>query len=430
MGDLRNRLKPVLTVLVVFAAFAVLAWVRDRAAQPDLPPGSSYSNAPDGTRAALLWLEAAGLRAGRLEGTETVVQAQPAALFVIQPGFDITSTGRLAFDDVASRGGTLVLAGYTPTLLEYAAELGVRSSFDGDVIETASPPRGVPGRPGAPAGAAPLTVPVHTRVRLQGAPGAQPLLVSSDGRVVALRQPYKRGTLIVLSTPEPLSNDGLRDPDTARFVYRELVAPLIAGPQSATGSAGTPASPGSSASPPVVLFDETHHADPQLGLGPDASFTTRLQRYVLTTPLGGAAVYAGALLFLYLLLSGRRLGPALRPVHAGAASRTMFEHVQALAGLYRRGAQFLPLRAHFSRHYRRFVARALGTAALLEGRVTPEALVERGLSPRRAQAIADGLAAIDASRSDRQLGEAVRRADTAVEGLRVGTLRYPDRAAA
>jgi len=421
VGALRSRLKPVLTVLVIFAVFAVLAWVRQRAAQPDLPPGSSYSNAPDGARAVLLWLEATGLRAGRLEGTQTIVQARPDALFVIQPGFDITSTGRLAFDDVANRGGTLVLAGYTPTLLEYAAELGVRSSLDGNIIETASPPRGtarLAGAPGASGGAASLTVPVRTRVRLQGAAGAQPLLVSSDGRVVALRQSYKRGTLIVLSTPEPLTNEGLRDPDTARFVYRELVAPLIAGPQ---GSPGIQ---------PVVLFDETHHADPQLGLGPDASFATRLQRYVLTTPLGGAAVYAGALLFLYLLLSGRRLGPALRPVRAGAASRTMFEHVQALAGLYRRGAQFLPLRAHFSRHYRRLVARALGTAALLEGRVAPEALMERGLSPRRAQAVADAIAGIDAARGERQLGEAVKHADAAVEGLRVGTLRYPDRAAA
>jgi hypothetical protein len=246
-------------------------------------------------------------------------------------------------------------------------------------------------------------------VRLQGGVSAQPLLISADGRVVALRQPYRRGTLIVLSTPHPLTNQGLRNPDTARFVYRELVAPLTAG----GARAGAQAAPGA----PVVFFDETHHEDPQLGGGPDASFAARLQRYVIATPLGGAAVYAGVLVFAYLLLSGRRLGPALRPVRAGAASRTMYEHVQALAGLYRRGAQFLSLRAHFSRHYRRLVARALGTAALLEGRVSAEELVERGLSERRAAAIAAAIAEIDAARTERQLGEAVKQADDAVSAI-------------
>src|SRR5687767_2546122 len=142
MGSLRGYARPVLTILVILAAFALLAWVRYRGERPELPVGSSHSNQPDGARALFLWLEAAGARTARLEGSQTIVQARPDVLFVIQPSFTITPISRVAFDDVADRGGTLILAGYTPTLLEYAAQLGVRSSFDGDVIEQASAPRG------------------------------------------------------------------------------------------------------------------------------------------------------------------------------------------------------------------------------------------------------------------------------------------------
>src|SRR6185503_13739473 len=120
---------------------------------------------------------------------------------------------------------TLVLAGYTPTLMEYAAQLGVRMSIGGDVIERASLPGGPAGAP--PAGGQ-LSVPVHTRVRVEPASDARPLLISDDGRIVALRKAYRRGTVIVLSTPLPLSNQGLRDRDTAQFVYREVVVQVAA----------------------------------------------------------------------------------------------------------------------------------------------------------------------------------------------------------
>jgi hypothetical protein len=342
-------------------------------------------------------LEAAGARVGRLEGNQSLVRAQPDALLIVQPSFVAGGGGRIAIDDVTDRGGTVVLAGHSPTALEYASELGVRSSLTGSVIELAT--TRLPSDPQ-------LTVPVRTRVSLQG---GTTLLSAPDGRVVALRRAVGRGQVIVLSTPLPLTNEGLRDPDTARFVYRELVAPLTRVPGGAS-----------------VLFDESLHADPTGALSPDASLTTRMQRFVFSTPLGWAAVYAGLLSFGYLLLSGRRLGPALRPVRAEGASRTMYEHVQALSNLYRRGGQFLALRAHFSHHYRRRVARSLGTAAVFDRPLTPDELTERGFSSDRAQQIVTALTAIDAARTERALGEAVRRADAVLEGLRLVPVQgYP-----
>ena len=398
MSALRARAAPALTVLLLFLVFAGIAVLRQRAQQPDYPTGSSHSNQPDGARALFLWLEATGGRVARLESNQSLVRARPDLLLLVQPSFVVGNAGRLAFDDVAERGGTVVLAGHSPTTLEYAADLGLRTSFAGSVVETATTPPGVSPQ---------LTVPVRTRVSLQG---GVPLLQAPDGRVVAARRSHGRGEVVVLSSPLPLTNEGLRDPDTARFLYREIVAPLARVPGGAS-----------------VLFDESLHADPTGSLSPEASLTTRIQRFVFSTPIGWAAVYGGLISFVYLLLSGRRLGPALRPVRAATASRTMYEHVQALANLYRRGGQFLALRAHFSRHYRRRIARALGPyAAALDRPLTTPELVERGLSPARAQQIAAAIAAIDAARSERALGEAVRRADAATEGLRAGLVQgYP-----
>ena len=45
------------------------------------------------------------------------------------------------------------------------------------------------------------------------------------GDWLGLRMPYRQGTLIVIGSATPLSNEGLSDPATARFVFRTLVGP-------------------------------------------------------------------------------------------------------------------------------------------------------------------------------------------------------------
>src|SRR5207302_4141185 len=86
-----------------------------------------------------------------------------------------------------------------------------------------------------------LSVSVTARYRLR-ADGATPLLVAPNGDWVALRMPYRQGSLVVLATPQPLANSGLdaTDGQTARFVFREIL------PQAAAGGS--------------VAFDEVHHS--------------------------------------------------------------------------------------------------------------------------------------------------------------------------
>ena len=103
-------------------------------------------------------------------------------------------------------------------------------------------------------------------------------------------------------------------------------------------------------------------------------------------------LYAALLTFVFLLLTGRRLGPPVYLRSAAEAPRTMYEHVQMLANLYRRAGQLSVVRAAFSRHYARVLAHS------------------RALPRRPPAALAERLARIDAARNESDLVAAVAAA--------------------
>jgi hypothetical protein len=106
-------------------------------------------------------------------------------------------------------------------------------------------------------------------------------------------------------------------------------------------------------------------------------------------------VYLALLVFVFLFLTGRRLGPALAPWSPAHSQRSMYEHVQMLANLYRRARQLRVARDAFARHYGRLAARGAPgsprTAALSEALVHIEAA-------RSESELIDALALIDDSR--------------------------------
>lgn len=409
---MRRRLGPVGWVLLVFAILVGVALLRGGREQEPLPAGSSLSAQPTGARALFLWLEAAGARTQRLQAVQGTLRGRPDTLLVIQPAFPVLPITRTVFDDVPARGGTLVLVGDSGSLQDYAARFDVhlgRTPAPRTLAVPVSVPAAAPGA-SAPQGTSGTAgrppVRVSASHRIERADGATPLLVTPERDWIAVRKPYRGGTLVVLSSYYPLSNEGLHDPATARFVYQEIIAPAL--PSQPSQPAGT------SAGSHSVAFDETHRNLP--GGAPAAGSATQLLGWVLRRPGGGAAAYAVALVFVYLLLSGRRLGPALRPVAAGGASRTMYEHVQALAGLYQRARQLPYLRQFYAHHYRRLVARAIGTDAptARPGPLDAQELASHGLPPDRAAAVAEAVARIETSGSERQLVEAVRLAGQTV----------------
>jgi hypothetical protein len=228
-------------------------------------------------------------------------------------------------------------------------------------------------------------------------------LTAPNGDWLALRKPLGSGSLIIIATAYPLTNAGLRDPDTARFVFRTLL--------------------GSQAPSTVVAFDESHYgglavADPADGI---------VEHLLFTTPAGRGVLLAAALVFLYLLFGSRRLGPALPGVNPGEHSRTMYEHVQMLAGLYRRSRQLRFARQYFARKLAHDAARGLG----LDPRSAedPEVFALELAARNRSDAgqdsrLAHAITRVASARSEADLIAAVRIAETAASALpRAGTLR-------
>ncbi len=379
------RLRRAGVLLLVCAAAVVLAWLR-APQDPDFPPGSTRSTAPDGAGALFLWVEALERRPLRLERLTALAPGTPDTVLVLQPLLPIDAEARRALDAVAGQGGTLIVAGDTPAMQSYVQTLGVEARAT-PRQERATVPHGGP------------TVPVQARLRLS-AQGSTPLLLALDGDVLALRRPYLAGEVAVISSLVPFTNDGLRDVDTARFVHD-----LLFGFPSGAAERGV-----------TVAFDETHYALQTTGGESVPSFGQLLRG---TAP-GRAILYAGLLTFTFLLLAGQRPGPPLPPAAATAPNRTMAEQVQALAGLYRRAGQFDYLRNHFALQARHKVAQAAGVEAGAVDVADPEVtarLIARGVPPDRASTATAMLRQIETSRSEGQLLEAVNHMEALLADL-------------
>ncbi|HVG96554.1 MAG TPA: DUF4350 domain-containing protein [Chloroflexota bacterium] len=355
MSGVGERLRRLAPLLVLFAVALLLAWLGARRGA-SLPAGSSRSAAPDGARALYLWTDAIGRRAQRVESAAALRAARPAAVLVLAPVVPLDAAARAVLDAVPAGGGTLVLAGPTAAYGGYLESLGI-SAASGTLAREARTPGG-------------LAVRVDSRERLEGE-GTTPLLTAPDGEAVAVGKARGPGRVVVVTGLLPFTNAGLQDDDTARFVYRLLDESVPPGA--------------------VAAFDESHYQEVTAAGEPVQTFDALLRG---TAP-GRAALYAAVVAFGYLLLSGRRLGPPLPPVGATAPSRTMFEQVQALAGLYRRSGQVGAARSHFVEHY---------------GRV----LASRRLPPAQEGAARAALSQIEAARGEGALTEAVDRMEAAL----------------
>lgn len=377
-----NALRGPLAILAVFALAVAVAWYTFRPPEVPQPTGSSNSYEPDGTQALYQWLEALGMRTTRLDQPTISTSAPPRMLFVIEPEQAIAeATTRAEFDTVAEAGGTLVVAGDSLSTRDYLADLGVTV----ELVPTVDAATVVESN-------AILALSARARVR---AAGAEPLLVAPTGDWLALRMPYRAGTLVAFATAAPLTNEALRQPETAAFVYETLAEPLGPGAQ--------------------VAFDEVHYAASTVETVQPPSFN----RLLADTPLGRAVLYAAVATFLYLWLANRRLGPPLPAASAAALARTMLEHVEALAGLYRRGKHVETAGRHFAQHYRRGLAHSLGVdpSHLHTAEEMRAALKTHAVSESTADVLARAFATFDLARSETDLARGIAQAESALESL-------------
>jgi hypothetical protein len=122
------------------------------------------------------------------------------------------------------------------------------------------------------------------------------------------------------------------------------------------------------APPGALVVLDTFHVT-----GPEARQASTLQDWLWGTPVGWATGFGLAVLFLYLLLQGARLGPPL-PVVAEGRRREAAEYVSAMAGLQRRARLGSAVVAHHRRRLKRELGRRFGISPDLDDRVFVERL--------------------------------------------------------
>jgi hypothetical protein len=335
-----------LGICVVALLIGALRLATQRA---ELPAGSSLSSGPDGALALYSWLEDAGVQTQR-QSTRAVAP-EVNSVMIIDPPAMLDTSAKEALDGVADRGGTLILAGDSLQWLVAARALGVTVEPAEQTTHMLTPDG--------------QRLPEGARFRLS-ADGAQPLLLTDDGQWLGLEMPYRNGKLIVVASPVPFTNAGLNDDANARFVFRQFVSPLA----------------GQS-----LAFDEYQRMP-----GGAGSDSTSVNQLLFQTPTGLAIVYAALLTFAYLFLAGRRLGPALTVRSAAESQRTMYEHVQMLADLYRRAGQLGVVRGTFRRHVTRRLARG-------------------GLTAKQRADLSNALSRIDTAHGESELTSAVASID-------------------
>jgi hypothetical protein len=303
----------------------VLLSARQDAGDDEPPALTSHSTEADGAQALALWLEALGYPVRRIEGFRFDLNRDDALLLVLSPQ-QAFSAGEIEWlSDWVQRGGTLVLATdqwVAGPLLEH---FDLDIVFLDEFVRTANP-------------AQPLLLdPPWTQATVQT---ERYLRTARDDVVVHLgeaRQPlllsfdHGDGRIFAAATAFPFTNAGLREMDNARLVHNLAT---LAGPEG------------------QIAFDEFHH-----GYQTARTLTT----WVHTTAQGRSVIYAGLVVFLYLLIGGRRFGRPL-PLPRSTARRAPVEHIHAMANLFRRGGK----RAAILRHYHDQLKRELASPYRLD----------------------------------------------------------------
>lgn len=285
--------------------------------------GSVYDDGSGGAGALRRYLEAMGATTTTIQGERFAPDVSAASvLFILGATEAITPTDAENVRKFVAAGGTAVVA-TDLGLLERPLLDAFGVSITGVALPGTHPlANAVFADPPARA----LAVDRAGSLSL----GPRALALATDGRTtVAAAVREGRGTFFVVASLGPFLAAGLGQADNARVA--------LAFAHEAVAQGGT------------VAFDEYHH-----GFHPSADVLVLMQ----STWPGRALVFAVAAGFLYLVLSGRRLGPPV-PLDPRPA-RSSLEYIRGFAGLVRRSGHGEIARRRLRRDLRGGLARALG----------------------------------------------------------------------
>ncbi len=281
---------------------------------------SVYDGGPGGAAALRRYLDAMGARTTTVQGA-SFDPAGARVLLVLGATEPVTPADVATMRSFVRGGGTLVVA----------TDLGLaeRALLDAYGVAVA----GVAAGGAYPLAGAAFADPPAGRLAIdQGVTLALPpeglVLASAGGAPLIGAVRDGSGAAIFVGSLRPFLSAGLGDADNARAVLG-LVRPALRGA--------------------TVAFDEYHH-----GYRPSSDVLVLLER---TWP-GRALVFVAVVVLLYLVLSGRRLGPPL-PLEVRPA-RSSLEYVRGFAGLVRRSGHGEIARRRLRSDLHTGLARSLG----------------------------------------------------------------------
>lgn len=313
-----NALYVVAAVLFVVAVLVTASGTRDETGLSR--SASVYDDGPGGAALLRHWLDDLHARTRAIQGDRFAVADDDGVVLVLGATEAVAPADVATLRSFVARGGTLIVAteaGAAETLLlrPYGVALTGLAQRSGDVLGAA-----------AATGARTISLDLG-RVLDTGTRGV-PLARNGSGTVAAM-VPDGAGRVFVVGSLAPFLSGQIGDADNGRFVLALLAAALRSGT--------------------AVAFDEYHH-----GAHPAPDVLAILER---TWP-GRALVVAGALVFVFVALTGRRLGPPLPLEHR--AARSSLDHVRAFAGLVRRSGHGEIARERLRRDLRGGLARLTG----------------------------------------------------------------------
>jgi hypothetical protein len=313
-------------LFVILVGTTVVAAASQAQQARRMPPLASYSSAPDGARALWLWLQALGYQVSDEVGDRFAVPGEAGIAFLLEPTAEITNRERQSLDHWVQDGGTLVVVGERLWAVLTARHYG----FDyyraqrADSLVPQTPLMVWP----------PLLDPAHTRSQVSIVAERD----QEDGYVVHLADGDKpvmvslergAGRVILSTAPFVFSNAGLKEKGNPELVLNVVAAAKRRG---------------------VIWFDEWHHgqrAERTEVIGPWS--------WLRRTSAGRSLLYAAAVVFVALLLGGRRFGRPV-PLPRTIARRAPLEYITAIANLSLRAGH----RTAVLRHYYQQMKRSLG----------------------------------------------------------------------
>jgi uncharacterized protein DUF4350 len=356
---MRRVSAPVLALTVSLLVLAVLA-VLGGAPGSNRDDTSSRNAGRGGTLAMYLWLggdSGLGFDVHRVSGSFDLAGSD--VLIIDQPTVDLSDADVDAVLAFVRDGGELIIAG-DATSSNRTFDLFTRLGAIPEVAiagGTAHPVQQID-----PAGRV-HDIPLADNTIAFRPSTESTALLASNGTTVMTSTQMGSGSAYVLGSPYPFSNLGLRADSPVRSDAYALVLTLL---ERARGGR--------------IAFDEFHHGEGSSSTGAAAIFYGSV---------GLACVLAALVVFVYIALSGRRLG---RTVPAGDATRvpSAGEFVEAMAHLYERSRLRGPVAERYAAELKERVAAVSGVDHHLDDAAFVAALA--GYGDERVVAVRDALA--------------------------------------